>query len=82
MKENNRLIIDDTEYVLNSVYIDGAKSFREGVPFVFNPHGSLSDKNSAWDYGHTNDSEGLHVVNGVDVILAPRNGTVYRIITR
>lgn len=78
---NNRLIVDDMEYVLDSAYIAGAKSFRERIPFMFNPHNTLSDKHDAWDYGHANDSEGLHIVDGVDVTMAPRNGTVYRITT-
>ena len=77
--KNNRLIVDDTEYVIDSAYIDGAKSFRERVPFMFNPHNTMTDKYSAWDYGHANDAENLHIVGGIDVITAPRNGTVYRI---
>lgn len=79
--KNNRLIVDDMEYVIDSTYIDGAKSFRERVPFSYNPHSRLSDKNYSWDYGHTNDAEGFHLVDGIDVINAPRNGTTYRITT-
>lgn len=77
--KNNKLIIGDTEYVLDAAYRLGASERRWGIPYVNNPYGTLSDKNSQWDYGHTNEDAGFHTVDGVDLVNAVRNGTVYRI---
>lgn len=79
--KNNQLIVDDTGYVIDSTYIAGADAFRNRVPNSCNPYGDNTDKSYAWDYGHTNDSCDLHIVDGVDVITVTRNGTVYRIAT-
>lgn len=79
--KNNRLIVDDMEYVLDVAYLYGTHARRDNIPWACNPFSAMSDKNSQWDYGHTNEDEGFHVVDGVDIIMAPRNGTVYRIVT-
>lgn len=76
---NNRLIVDDTEYVLDVAYRRGALDRRNNIPWSCNPFSSMSDKNSQWDYGHSNEDSGLHYVNNVDVIVASQNGTVYKI---
>lgn len=79
--KNNRLIVDDMEYVIDVAYMYGACGRRDNIPWRCNPFSTMSDKNSQWDYGHTNEDEGFHMVDGVDIIRAPRNGTVYRIVT-
>lgn len=78
--QNNRLVINDTEYVLDAAYRRGAHACRDHIPYSYNPHHTMSDQNSQWNYGHENEDVGMHVVDGVDIILATRNGTTYHVV--
>jgi hypothetical protein len=74
---NNKLIVNDVEYDLNKAYRAGALDLRKGVPWTCNPYKEGSVKHDQWSYGHINESEDLHMVNGVDFVLAKPEGLVF-----
>lgn len=79
--KNNRLVINDTEYILDADYRRGALARRDNFPWAL---GALEVKSDAaleqWDRGHENEDQGFHVVDGTWIIVAPRNGTVYHVV--
>jgi hypothetical protein len=76
----NKLIVGDTEYILSKAYREGADAYRKGISYHDTPyHNANVQAFYDWDYGHTNESAKLHLVDGIDVILAPQNGTTFKI---
>ncbi len=74
--EPNLLIIGDTQYTLDSFYIQGALAMRNSVPYSANPYRSFSGRHDQWNYGHENENAGEHVRFGVDVLSELPRGRV------
>lgn len=70
----NHLIVEDDDYTLTAAYRKGAEAFRNSVPFTANPFHPHTQAHYDWENGHTNESAGFHVWEGLDVLALPRNG--------
>lgn len=73
----NELITGDTKYELTKAYIAGALAMRAMRPWTCNPHRNGTMAADDWDYGHVNESAGVHVKDGVDIITAEPTGAVF-----
>lgn len=75
----NTLIVSDTEYRISTAYANGAKAMRNRIPWNCNPHREYTSSHEEWNYGHVNESAGVHSCDGVDVITAKRTGAIFRV---
>jgi len=74
----NLLIIGDTQYTLDTFYIQGALAMRNAVPCTANPYRSFSGRHDQWNYGHDNEAACEHVRFGADVLAEYPEGKVVR----
>lgn len=74
MPKLNTIIMGDSVYEMSDAYLAGARDFRQGVSFHFNPHRHGSQRYDDWDAGHTHDAAHEHYRFGIDLIEAPRTG--------
>lgn len=71
MSTPNTLLISDTLYEITDAYRQGATAMRAETTWYANPYPNGTDKHDQWDWGHTHESENMHVINDVDIITAP-----------
>ena len=78
--KNNTLLIGDTCYELNKAYIEGALALRNNISYHLNPYSLYHNEYNyaQWSSGHCHEDTGCHLINGVDVLLAKKNGTEFR----
>lgn len=50
------LVLDDTQYEIDSFYLEGVAAFQQSIPWACNPYKDRSHRYSQWEYGHTNES--------------------------
>lgn len=50
------IVIDDSQYEVDSFYLEGVDAFQRSVPWACNPYRDRSRRYEQWDYGHTNES--------------------------
>lgn len=74
---DNTLVINDTIYTLTDAYREGAQAMRDDITWHANPYTYGSESYDDWDYGHTHEAAGFHMVEDVDVITQPSLGTEF-----
>lgn len=75
--KNNKLIVGDTEYEIDQAYRDGAEAARKGRPWMSDRYPGHETKSDQWNYGHTNEADGMHIQHGVDVIESKATGAIF-----
>jgi hypothetical protein len=79
MAVTNTILIGDSIYEITPRYKEGAHAMREDVPNGCNPYRHGSRSHDEWDYGHVHESCNMHVLDGVDVILAENAGREFAV---
>lgn len=77
MSTRNTLLIHDTVYEITPAYREGAAAMRNEVTWYANPYEHGTQKYDEWDWGHTHESEDMHLIDGTDILAAPENGTEF-----
>ena len=79
--KNNRLIHGDIEYEIDAAYRKGAEDSRKGVPWSSDRFKRSEVKSDQYNYGHTNEADGVHSRANIDVVGILSNGQIFNVHT-
>ena len=79
--KNNRLIHGDIEYEIDAAYRKGAEDSRKGVPWSSDRFKRSEVKSDQYNYGHTNEADGVHAQANIDVLCIQSNGHIFNVQT-
>lgn len=77
--KNNRLIHGDTEFQIDAAYRKGAADARKGIPWTSDRFKRSEGKSNQYDYGHTNEANGVHAQANIDVVQIRSNGKTFKV---